>query len=84
MLLPGVQHARDNAFLQRIASDPDTLHGKPRIAGTRIAVYMILEMIAAGETVETILENFPSLVKEDIQAALQYAARLAEYEAYAL
>jgi uncharacterized protein (DUF433 family) len=74
----------DNDFLLRIVSDSDTLRGKPRIKGTRIAVYMIIQMIAAGETVETILEDYPSLTKEDIKAALRYGARLAEYEAYAL
>lgn len=71
-------------LLKRIVSDPETLHGKPRITGTRIPVYLIVSMIAAGETIESILANYPSLSAEDITAALHYAARLTEYEAYAL
>ncbi|HZK76012.1 MAG TPA: DUF433 domain-containing protein [Candidatus Kapabacteria bacterium] len=72
------------ALLTRITSDPDTLHGKPRIKGTRIPVYLIVQLVAAGENVQTILEDYPSLTAEDIRAALQYAARLAEFEAYAI
>ena len=77
-------HSQDKDFLSRIVSDPDTLRGKPRIKGTRIAVYMIVQLVAAGESIETILEDYPSLTREDIQAALKYAAKLAEYEAYAI
>jgi uncharacterized protein (DUF433 family) len=84
MLLTATHNNTKDAFLERITSDPETLHGKPRIKGTRIAVYMIVEMIAAGDTHETILQNFPSLTEEDIRAALHYASRLAQYEAYAL
>ena len=84
-MLISVTHDRTkDSFLDRIDSDPDILHGKPRIKGTRIAVYMVVELIAAGETVQTILEDYPSLTEEDIQAALHYAAKLARYEAYAL
>ncbi len=75
--------ARDEMFM-RIVSDPDTLHGKPRIKGTRIPVYLIVQLIAAGESIPAILEDYPSLTNEDIKAALQYAAKLAEYEAYAI
>jgi uncharacterized protein (DUF433 family) len=78
-----MQHHTDK-FLERISSNPDILHGKPCITGTRIAVYMIVGLIAAGESYEQILEDYPSLTREDITAALQYASRLAEFEAYAL
>jgi uncharacterized protein (DUF433 family) len=71
-------------FLDRIVSDPDTLHGKPRIKGTRIPVYLIVQLIAVGETTKTILEDYPSLKEQDIRAALQYAAKLTEFEAYAI
>lgn len=84
MLNTAAKQTEKDAFLSRITSDPETLHGKPRIKGTRIAVYMILQMIAGGDSEETILREFPSLTKEDIHASLSYAARLAEYEAYAL
>ena len=61
-----------NDLLLRITSDPDTLHGKPRIKGTRIPVYLVVNLIAAGESIPHILEDYPSLTKEDISAALRY------------
>ena len=68
----------------RISSDPDILHGKPCIKGTRIPVYLIVSLVAEGESVENIIKDYPSLTPEDIKAALHYAARLSEYEAYAI
>jgi uncharacterized protein (DUF433 family) len=68
----------------RISSDPDILHGKPCIKGTRIPVYLIVSLIAEGESVENIIKDYPSLTPEDIKAALRYAAKLSEYEAYAI
>ena len=68
----------------RISSDPDILHGKPCIKGTRIPVYLIVSLVAEGESVEDIIKDYPSLTPEDIKAALRYAARLSEYEAYAI
>lgn len=60
-------------MLTRIVSTPDTLSGKPRIAGTRIAVEMILEDLSLGMTIAEILENYPQLKAEDVQAALTFA-----------
>jgi uncharacterized protein (DUF433 family) len=57
-----------------IQSDHDVMMGKPVIAGTRITVELILEKLAAGETVEQILEAHPRLTRESISAALTYAA----------
>ena len=68
----------------RISSDPDILHGKPCIKGTRIPVYLIVSLVAEGESVENIIIDYPSLTPEDIKAALRYAAKLSEYEAYAI
>lgn len=59
---------------QFINSDPNVMMGKPVIAGTRITVELILEKLAAGETVEQILEAHPRLTLEAIQAALAFAA----------
>ena len=69
---------------ERISSDPDILHGKPCIKGTRIPVYLIVSLVSEGETVENIIKDYPSLIPEDIKAALRYAAKLSEYEAYAI
>ena len=59
---------------QVIVSDPAVLMGKPVIAGTRITVELILEKLAAGETIEQILEAHPRLTREGISAALAFAA----------
>jgi uncharacterized protein (DUF433 family) len=58
-----------------IVSDPKVMMGKPVVAGTRITVELILEKLAAGETIEQLLEAHPRLTRESIQAALAFAAR---------
>ncbi len=58
-----------------IQSDPSIMMGKPVITGTRITVELILEKLAAGETVEQILEAHPHLTREAIYAALDFAAQ---------
>ncbi len=55
-----------------IVVDPDIMLGKPVVAGTRITVELILEKLAAGKTIEQILEEYPQLSKESIFAALAY------------
>ena len=62
----------------RISIDPRTCHGQACIRGTRIPVHQIVRMLAQGDTVEELLEDFPSLQPEDVPAALSYAAELAE------
>mgnify|MGYP005846478539 CR=1 FL=1 len=57
-----------------IHSDPDIMMGKPVIAGTRIPVSLILEKLAAGETIKQILQAHPRLTEEAIRAALAFAA----------
>lgn len=58
-----------------IVSDPDIHMGKPVVRGTRITVELILDKLAAGETVEQLLEEHPRLTREAVQAALAYAAK---------
>ena len=58
---------------QGIASDPKVMMGKPVVAGTRITVELILEKLAAGETVEQILDAPPRLTRKAIWAALAFA-----------
>jgi uncharacterized protein (DUF433 family) len=65
---------------QRIEVNPDILMGKPVIAGTRIPVYLILNLLASGYTQERILEAYPGLALEDIRAALQYAEQRMRFE----
>ncbi len=57
-----------------IRSDPAVLMGKPVVSGTRITVELILEKLAAGETIEQILAVHPRLTTEGIHAALKFAA----------
>lgn len=64
----------------RIEVNPEILLGKPVIAGTRIPVYLILNLLASGYTVERIIEAYPGLTQEDIAAALSYAAQRMRYE----
>jgi len=64
----------------RIIINPEVLAGKPLIKGTRIAVEFILDLLANGWTHETILENYPQLKKEDLIAALRYAAETLKAE----
>lgn len=59
-----------------IISDPDVMMGKPVVAGTRITVELILEKLAAGETMQQILEAHPRLTHEGIQAAIAFAAEV--------
>ena len=75
---------QNQEIFQRISSDPDICHGKPCIKGTRIPVYLIVSLVAEGESIESIIQDYPSLTPEDIKAAIYYAAKLCEYEAYAL
>jgi uncharacterized protein (DUF433 family) len=64
----------------RITVDPNILVGKPIIKGTRIAVEFVLELLANGWTVEDILRNYPQLKREDVTAALKYAAEVLKEE----
>ncbi len=57
-----------------IVSNPSVMMGKPVIVGTRITVELILEKLAAGETIDDLLEAHPRLTREAIQAALAFAA----------
>ncbi len=64
----------------RITADPNICSGKPLIRGTRIMVRNILGMVAGGYTIERILECYPELTREDVQAALEYAASVIDEE----
>ena len=58
----------------KIISDPNIMMGKPIIAGTRITVEHILEQLAGGRTIDQILEAHPYITREQVQAAINYAA----------
>lgn len=66
---------QDAMLLERITARPEVFGGKPIIRDMRIAVEHVLGMLAAGESVDTILDEYPALDREDIQACLLFAHR---------
>ena len=62
----------------RITIDPKVCHGQACIKGTRMPVHQILRMLAHGDTIEDLLQEYPSVTREDILACFDYAASLAE------
>ena len=68
---------------ERIVSDPAVMQGKPTIKGTRITVELILQDLGSGVTIEDLLDDYPHLGRDDVLAALRFAAdwmRLEETE----
>ncbi len=63
-------------MIDRIVIDPDILNGRPVVSGTRITAQTILEFLAAGDSTEDVLAEYPALTREDVQACLDYASRL--------
>jgi uncharacterized protein (DUF433 family) len=61
---------------ERISIKPDVCNGRPVIRGTRITVQTVLEFLAAGDSVEDVLEEYPRLTRADVQACLDYASRV--------
>ncbi|RCJ15254.1 hypothetical protein A6S26_07975 [Nostoc sp. ATCC 43529] len=66
-----------NDLLSRISIDPNICFGKPCIKGHRISVALILDLLAGGETIEAILEEYTGLEREDILACIAYGAEMA-------
>lgn len=67
---------QNDNLLSRISIDPNICFGKPCIKGHRIWVSLILDYLAAGETIESILEEYPGIEREDILACLAYGAEI--------
>jgi uncharacterized protein (DUF433 family) len=70
----------EQELLRRITVNPEIFGGKPIIRGRRLAVEHVLGMMAAGDSPDTLLEGYPWLEPEDIQACLAYAHRLVGHE----
>jgi uncharacterized protein (DUF433 family) len=66
-------------LLTRITIDPDRMHGRPSIRGLRITVSDILGLLSAGQSRETIIQDYPYLENADIDAVLAFAARQADH-----
>ena len=63
----------EKALLERITYDPQIFGGKPIVRGHRLAVEHVLGMLAAGDTIETVLSGYPWMEREDALACLAYA-----------
>jgi len=63
-------------MVERIVINPEICNGRPVVRGTRIAAQTVLEFLAAGDSVEDVLEEYPTLTRADVQACLDYAARV--------
>lgn len=68
-----------NTAVSSIITDPNICGGVPIFAGTRIPIYLILEMISAGESSDAIVENYPGLTSQQIADALHYASEILKY-----
>ncbi len=86
-MLAGNDHLPIRAFTatlsimsERIQIDFRVCHGRPVIRGTRVLVSAVLGALGAGDSVETVLEDYPNITREDVQAALSFAGRLSDFE----
>lgn len=72
----------DHFLSDRIVASPNIVHGKPRIAGTRIMVYLILDLLASGKTPQQIISEdyYPDITEADILACIQYASNVVREE----
>ena len=75
-----MKRMRTNGRGDRIVVDPQILTGKPVIRGTRIPVYVVLDLLSEGLTLRAIQHQYPDLTKDDLLACMKYASRLAHFE----
>jgi uncharacterized protein (DUF433 family) len=61
-------------YRERITIEPGKRSGKPSVRGTRITVYDVLSYLAAGQSIDELLDDFPALTRDDVLACLSYAA----------
>jgi uncharacterized protein (DUF433 family) len=69
-------------YIDRILIDPDICHGKPTIRGLRYPVENMLELLASGMSIDSILNDYEDLEKEDLLACLEFAARLTQVKSF--
>jgi uncharacterized protein (DUF433 family) len=65
---------------ERIVVDPDSCNGRPVIAGTRVTAQTVIEFLAAGDSPEDMIAEYPDLTREDILACLAYSVRLLSHQ----
>lgn len=69
---------KNKSLLSRITIDPNICHGKPIIRGMRYPVTNMLELLAAGMTIDEILTDYEDLERDDLLACLEYAAKVTQ------
>lgn len=74
--------ANEQPLTERIVVSRDVCHGRPRIAGTRIMVHQILDLIAAGKSISEITSEdyFPDITREDVLACVAYASQVIQHD----
>jgi uncharacterized protein (DUF433 family) len=75
---PNVAESPMSALLSRITVDPEICHGKPCVRGLRYPVETLLELLSSGMTFDEILADYEDLEREDLLAALSFAAKLSQ------
>lgn len=65
--------------MHQIIIDPNICNGRPTIEGTRITAQTVLEFLSAGDDIDDVLDEYPSLSREDVLACLAYSARLMKH-----
>ncbi|MGO9956824.1 MAG: DUF433 domain-containing protein [Solirubrobacteraceae bacterium] len=70
------------SLLERITMDPDVVHGRPAVRGTRVRVADVLSLLATGASEAEILDDYPYLESDDIKACLEYAAAQAGHAVF--
>ena len=78
--IAAMTQVQEDALLGRITVDPEVFGGKPIVRGRRLAVEHVLGMLAAGDSVDDLLREYPWLERDDVQACLVYARRLVGHE----
>jgi len=68
-----------NSVMDRIVIQPDVCNGKPVVRGTRITAQTVLEHLAAGDSIQDVLEGYPSLTRDDVLACLRFSASLLDH-----
>jgi uncharacterized protein (DUF433 family) len=65
---------------ERISIDAQVCHGKPVVTGTRVPVGNVVGALSAGQSIASVLEDYPTLTEADVHACLAFAGRLAQFE----
>ena len=66
----------------KIEINPSICHGKPVVQGTRVMIATVLSALASGDSIEDVLEDYPTISKQDIQAIFEFSSKMAIFESH--